>query len=76
MLTIPRAGSCRAGDREYDPYLVRIIRRLEVRFNGHVIDDVVAYDCNHGLILTQTRRNRHVLEHERTLRGDVTVAWR
>lgn len=81
-LGIPRAGSCRTSDPDYDPLLVRIGRRIDVLLNGEPVSDVVAYNCDEGWVraMKRTKHGRlHVqngIAAEQLLRGDASVRWR
>lgn len=81
-LDIPRAGSCRSSDPDYDPVLVRIGRRIVIEVDGVAVDHVIAYDCDEGRV-RQLRCNGHGKPYvesgkaaEQTLRGSVSVRWR
>ena len=85
MVAIPRSGSCRSDDPEYDPLLVRVGTRLEFLLDGQPVDHVIAYDCDHGWIRRLKVRHgsgkpRPYVENgcaaEQVLRGKVEVRWR
>jgi hypothetical protein len=86
MSQIPRRGSCRSGDRSYDPWLVRIRERIEVRVDGRRIPGFIAFDCDRDwVIATNFRENipggpspvqRGGRSMELIHRGTVTVRWR
>jgi len=80
-IVIPRSGSCRETDHNYDPMIVRLGKRFDVLLDGAPVARVIAYDCEGGWVRTMKANGRGVcLENgraaERTLRGEVTVAWR
>lgn len=83
-LTIPRLGSVRQSDAEYDPVVARIGPRFDVFVNGQVQTHVIAYNCAEGWIrrfVTNRLGKIQVAKgypfvREELRRGIVTVAWR
>lgn len=84
-LTIPRSGSCRESDPDYDPLIVRFGLRFDVLLNGERVSHVIAYDCDEGWVRALKVRGGPGLERpfiengkaaEHTVRGDVSVRWR
>jgi hypothetical protein len=85
-LTIPRFGSTRASDPDYDPVLARIIDRVLIRVDGKSVFSPVAYNIDEGWVralaykrhrtgpITMAMRKGVVLEE--TLVGRVAARWR
>lgn len=84
--TIPRSGSWRLDDPDYDPLVVRLAQRFDVLLDGEPVRHVVAYNCDEGWIRevkTRPGRNGRQVKYiengkcaERILRGNVSVRWR
>jgi hypothetical protein len=89
-MALPRFGSARSNDADYDPLIVRIGKRYDVLLNGRPITKVIAYNCDEGWIrrfLTDSRGKIRLFPiggpgqrgsnvREETLVGQVTVRWR
>jgi hypothetical protein len=83
---IPRFGSCRSDDADYDPLIALVGPRFDVLLDGEPVRHVIAYDCNEGWVRAMRTRpgqngrpvkyiqNGKAAEH--TLRGNVSVRWR
>lgn len=79
---IPRSGSCRQSDPDYDPLLCRLLPRIDVKIFGVSVPRVIAYNCDEGWIrsLRVNQFGKVHLVHgkvmEKLLRGTVTVTMR
>ena len=82
QLTIPRFGSCRFSDEDFDPLLVRICKRIEVLLHGQPVQQVIAYNCEQGWVRAHKvhANGSTVVENgiaaEHILHGSVAVRWR
>lgn len=89
-IALPRFGSVRDSDADYDPLIARIGKRYDVLLDGKPISKVIAYHCDQGWIrrfVTDKRGNLRLFPiegpgqtgkrvREETLVGAVTVRWK